>query len=439
MAGKRVRCPGCRHAFRLPLPEAAADIPAAETLAAADEEFPDLSEYLDRRHDSSGEGDDLAEFPVARSRTAEASSTDDIGRPYVARPRTGQKLTPIPDAPPKPKLTPRFQTTGAWSVLVLFIPLAISILMPGIEPLDQLEEVFREHPEIQERAEAATSKEEFLAALPDGRFPGAHLAHDSFMHWVYALISMLAYWGVLGVLWREKTAGPGKLLTTGIVTGTLGILLLLAFQFLAMMTQGVMLRGRGLGMLIFLLIKFIGYSYVCALDPESSLLGSFMGFTCGVGLCEELIKALPIVIYLNSGEKTTWRGACLMGLATGIGFGVSEGIHYSAAYYNGMASGLTYAVRFCSCVALHAIWSSGVALLMYGNQDWLEEFSWESSAMFIVQYLLIAMVLHGLYDTLLKKDMELGALLVAFASFGWWLWVISGHADKPRRKKSSAS
>ena len=125
-----------------------------------------------------------------------------------------------------------------------------------------------------------------------------------------------------------------------------------------------------------------------------------------------------------------------MGLATGIGFGISEGIHYSSAFYNGVEGGLTYAVRFCSCVALHAIWSSGVALLMYANQDYLNEYDWESIGYFFVNYLLVAMVLHGLYDTLLKKEMDLGALLVAFLSFGWWVWIISGHAQKKLKRRS---
>ncbi|MDX1967159.1 MAG: PrsW family glutamic-type intramembrane protease [Planctomycetaceae bacterium] len=437
MAGKRVRCPGCQHAFRLPAAAAAEDFDIRERTAAPDDEFPDLSDVLGRTTEMPPDGDELAEFPALRSRTPSAPGESFV-RPHVARPRVGQKLTSIPANPPKTKQPARFQVTGAWLVLILFLPLAISILLPGRDPEELLEELLRDHPEIEERISAATSKAEFLAALPEGRFPGAHLSHDSLGHWIYASISLLVYWGMLGVVWREKTAGPGTLLITGVVTGTLGILLLLAFQFLAMLTQGVMIWGRGIGALIFLVIKFIGYSYACAEDPESSLVGSFMGFTCGVGLCEELIKALPIVVYLNSGQKTTWRGACLMGLATGIGFGVSEGIHYSAEYYNGIATGLTYAVRFCSCVALHAIWSSAVALLMYNNQDWLQEFSWESSAMFVVNYLLIAMLLHGLYDTLLKKHFEIGALLVAFASFGWWLWIISSHAQKSRRKSAAA-
>ena len=46
------------------------------------------------------------------------------------------------------------------------------------------------------------------------------------------------------------------------------------------------------------------------------------------------------------------------------------------------------------------------------------------------------MVLHGLYDTLLKKDMAFLALLTAAASFGYLAWQIShlrGSDDEDER------
>ncbi|MCE9584740.1 MAG: hypothetical protein K8T20_19795, partial [Planctomycetes bacterium] len=41
----------------------------------------------------------------------------------------------------------------------------------------------------------------------------------------------------------------------------------------------------------------------------------------------------------------------------------------------------------------------------------------------VLKLLSVSMVLHGLYDTLLKRDMEFPALLVAAASFGWFFWL----------------
>jgi hypothetical protein len=45
----------------------------------------------------------------------------------------------------------------------------------------------------------------------------------------------------------------------------------------------------------------------------------------------------------------------LWGMASGIGFGIAEGIMYSGRYYNGVAGADIHYVRFLSCVALHAI------------------------------------------------------------------------------------
>ncbi len=446
--GKRVRCTGCQTPFVVPAPGAAAETEPA--LAAGDgDDFPDLTDDLAelarpaaREFDADEE---LEEFPTPLSAGAakrSRSRAEDADAPsFVVTPVTSgrSRASAVPAIPPATKPPPKLQVWNTTLVLLLFIPLAISILFPEPDPLERIERLIDENPQIAAQVESAQSLDELLAAFPDGKFPGAHLARNTMVHWIYALVAMLVYWGILGIFWREKTATPGKLLLAGLVTGTLGILVLLAFQLLAMSTQGMLIRGRGAGLLIYLFLKFIGYSYVCALDPNSSLLGSFFGFTCGVGFCEELVKAVPLIVYFTASQKTTWRGACLMGLATGIGFGVSEGIHYSAEYYNGMASGLTYAVRFCSCVALHAIWSSGVALLMYSNQDYLSEFDWEVAAMFVLHYLLVAMVLHGLYDTLLKKDMDIGALLIAFVSVGWWLWIISGHAARKSKRRLQAA
>ena len=39
---------------------------------------------------------------------------------------------------------------------------------------------------------------------------------------------------------------------------------------------------------------------------------------------------------------------------------------------------------------------------------------------YALRVLAVPMVLHGFYDTLLKKDMNVWALVVAFASFAWF-------------------
>jgi RsiW-degrading membrane proteinase PrsW (M82 family) len=196
-------------------------------------------------------------------------------------------------------------------------------------------------------------------------------------------------------------------------------------------TEGVWPRGFSIVTILFYIVKFIGYSYAAALDPRSGFLLSCMGFTFGVGFCEEICKMLPLVQHFRYRATLDWRGACVWGLASGVGFGVSEGIHYASKYYNGVQSSDIYAVRFISCVALHAIWSCAAAVTLFEHQDWLQthcstvEFVWR-----LAQIVAVPMILHGLYDTLLKKDMRAGAFLAAVASFGWMVYQLERYHRK---------
>ena len=61
----------------------------------------------------------------------------------------------------------------------------------------------------------------------------------------------------------------------------------------------------------------------------------------------------------------TWRGACLWGMASGVGFGLAEGVLYAGQSYNGVAPAGIYLVRFASCVALHAVWSGSVGITVF--------------------------------------------------------------------------
>jgi RsiW-degrading membrane proteinase PrsW (M82 family) len=269
-----------------------------------------------------------------------------------------------------------------------------------------------------------TSLTDLLMAFPNHRIEGALLGRDTLLHWGFGIISAAGYLGLLFGMFPGTHKRTLRLLLVGLFTGTIGVMLLLAFQVIAEATQGVMIRGRGLGILIFLVFKLIGWSYRCASDPNIGFWGSFFGFTIGVGLCEELCKSLPIRHYLRTARKTGWRGACLTGLASGIGFGVSEGIMYSGSMYNGISDGFTYIIRFVSCVSLHAMWSGSVALMMYKNPDFLDTDEWGDFILGMLYYISIAMVLHGLYDTLLKHDLEWVALLIGLGSYCWMFYLV---------------
>src|SRR4051812_18481329 len=79
---------------------------------------------------------------------------------------------------------------------------------------------------------------------------------------------------------------------------------------------------------------------------------------------------------------------------------------------------------FFSCVALHASWTGAVAMMIWHIQDKLEQDTWYEWLLQILLLISVPMTLHGLYDTLLKREMKLYALLVALASFAWLVLMI---------------
>src|SRR5260370_11662416 len=100
----------------------------------------------------------------------------------------------------------------------------------------------------------------------------------------------------------------------------------------------------------------------------TNVLSCSAGFTFGVGFVEEACKIVPLFLLFLRKKTITWRTAVMWGLASGIGFGVNEGIFYSEMFYNGIAPAMEYVVRFASCVALHAIWCASAGLSLYFTQ-----------------------------------------------------------------------
>lgn len=437
LAGKRIRCPKCQEVLRVPAAEPPTEEPVAEEPEAVPEppveETDDWLSLTEPESSFPKTSDSFDEPAPGRAPPPRVKSTKKKESTFVAY----RDAAESDDSPRKPR--PRAKNSEysnpapsgwrdhlLWVLLAAFIPLAISVVVED-EPIgERIEATVMQNPQLADKLNDNVSKDDFLAAIPDRRIVGAHLAWGTWLHWGYAGLSAMLFFGLISQTLPSEGAGPARLFWTGLITGTAGIVLLLGFQWVAMWTQGFNIRGRGLVVVLFYIVKFVGYSYRAALDPENGFALSFMGFTCGVGLCEELCKALPVVYFLRGDPNCGWRAACVVGLASGVGFGVSEGITYSSDYYNGIAAGMTYLVRFASCVALHATWSGTVAMIMARNQDYVggDGFDWGDAGNFVLHYLSIAMVLHGLYDTLLKKEHQLWALAIAAASFGWLIWLV---------------
>ena len=327
-------------------------------------------------------------------------------------------------------------TKGRWLLYgVLFatmLPLVFSIFVGERDLKERLEQSLAENADAIENLGDEITEEQLLDALPGGKIKGAHLSRQTWMHWIYAGGSLVAFIGLYMALFRNIDSSKSLMMGSALFTATFGIFLLLAFQWLASVSGGVRVWPRGIIGLLFMIVRLIGFSYSAALDPNNGFLSSMLGFTLGVGLCEELCKALPVIWFLRQSRNATWRSACLVGLASGVGFGVSEGIAYSADYYNGLYGIDIYIVRFVSCVALHSAWSGAAAVLMYFNQSYLPGSAdgWGDLLIGIGIYMGVPILLHGLYDTLLKQHYEFGALLAALATVGWLIFIVERLHDE---------
>ena len=375
-----------------------------------DSSFPDLSD-----EDLAGE----ALTPQKKRKKPRRVHEDNQVATTKPQPRPHRALADLPSSGWRQHLH--------WVLILALVPLVLSTVFGDSGSVfEQIKHSVENHPQVNADAvNAATSAYDFAMLCPEHRLDGALLPADTYLHWGIALLSSAAFLGLFLVMWPGKESRAPTLLITGIVTGTVGIFLQLGFQLVNYSMQWVALApGPWIWGLFGLIVSLIWHFNHCDFDGQNKFLSIYFEYTFVIGLYEELCKALPVAFYLSGPEKRSLRTVCLVGLASGVGFGVSEGISYSADCYNGIQDIWIYLIRFLSCVSLHAIWAGSVALLMYRNQDYLE-WSMEGAFGFVVYYLSVAMILNGVYDTLLRKDHELLAVLSALVSFGWFQWTLA--------------
>lgn len=490
-AGKRVACPGCKSPLEIP----AADELGQFDFGSAGGAAPELAD-IDLKS--------IAGLDAAVPSPPTLNSTPPAMTPpaaaHVAAPPTmsgsfagftfpaSSSLAPPKsakkDKTEKKSAPPRLPVAGVssggsgalsakstWPLSLLFgltlVPLALALLIDEDDTEERWqateERLAREDEAALESYETGIAEleagedpmslseatDKALALLPENRIDGAHLPRDSWLHWLYALASITLFLLMLRYFFDRGDAEWPHIVLVGVCVATFGVFFLLTVQFIAAVTQGWLLVSRNIFiMIIFYVFWFIGFSYNAALDPANGFWLSFFGFTFGVGLLEEFSKALPLFFRIRAGEPPNWRGCCMWGLAGGVGFGVAEGIIYASDFYNGVATFGIYPVRFVSCVALHAAWGGAVGIAAYKYQHLLQQNGdWGDLVAAFLRIMAVPMILHGLYDTLLKKEMNLLALLVAVASFVWLVFVMwqatrveeDAEADSMRRALTSKS
>ena len=404
-SGRQARCPECHTILTIPEEQAGDDYDLAPTAAAPQ--------------------------PTPQPAPPSFSQSFPQARPVAAPERPlATRYSPL-NLPAKPTLAPRPPGIRQYFYLFLLLallPLVFFTFQPHDDVGEKLRSAIEAHPDV-------SSAEEFFNALPGHRIEGALLPRESKAQWFMALAAAGLFFSFILVAIPRATKYTRGILFAGVFTGTAGIILLLGFQWAAYSLPLVI--PRGIVGLIILIVKLIGYSYTLA-ESDVNFPLSFLGFTCGVGLCEEITKLLPLIFRTRSTigeEEASWNTLLIWGLASGVGFGIAEGIMYSSRHYNGVQPADIYYVRFLSCVVLHAVWAGSAGIILYKNQGRLagSDSGWTYCAN-LVLIALIPMILHGLYDTLLKKGMDVFALIVAVASFALLAYLI----ESMRRKEPEA-
>jgi RsiW-degrading membrane proteinase PrsW (M82 family) len=157
---------------------------------------------------------------------------------------------------------------------------------------------------------------------------------------------------------------------------------------------------------------------------NGSLVVRLLGFTLGVGLLEELCKALPIyLLLLRPGKLSNPQTAAFYGAMSGLGFAIAEGAAYSLRYAFGLSRGeiglgsyvAANTIRFVSLPLFHAILAGivgyfiGLAAINPSRQG----------AIFFIG-ITIASLLHGLYNTFaagIVGPFMIGFSIVLFVSY----------------------
>jgi RsiW-degrading membrane proteinase PrsW (M82 family) len=142
-----------------------------------------------------------------------------------------------------------------------------------------------------------------------------------------------------------------------------------------------------------------GINTLYAFTQSNNYLLRLIGFILGVGILEELAKAIPLLLIIKHAKEPYIPQSMLFyGLMSGIAFGVFEGVQYQMTvnveldYANAFFMNVA---RLTSLPFLHAIWAgiAGYFIAFAGLYP-----KYRLSLYFLAIF--IPAVIHGLYDTL---------------------------------------
>lgn len=150
---------------------------------------------------------------------------------------------------------------------------------------------------------------------------------------------------------------------------------------------------------LFLLPQWPVVGFFYNLTESSNWFLRLAGFILGVGLCEEVAKAIPLLIIVKTArEPLIPQTMVFYGLISGISFGVFEGVQHqtqiniSLDYANAFFMNVA---RLTSLPFLHAIWT-GIAGYFIAFSNLYPKYRISLSFLTVG----IPALIHGLYNTL---------------------------------------
>ncbi len=139
-------------------------------------------------------------------------------------------------------------------------------------------------------------------------------------------------------------------------------------------------------------------SWLYSMTQSESFLSRMIGFVFGVGVVEEIIKAVPLLYFLRKAKEPILPQTLVYyGMISGLGFGLLEGVLYQTT----TNAELEYNVAFFMNIArlttlpfLHSIWA-GIAgyFIAFANL-----YPRNRQGLYVMA-IAIPAILHGLYDT----------------------------------------
>jgi protease PrsW len=170
-------------------------------------------------------------------------------------------------------------------------------------------------------------------------------------------------------------------------------------------------------------------SFLYALTESKNIFLQFIGFIFGVGVTEEIIKALPLLYIIRTAkEPLIPQTMVYYGLISGIGFGVLEGVQYQTTVNTELGYNAAFFMNIArlTCLPfLHAIWA-GIAGYFIAFAHLFPKYR---KALYIL-CIGVPAVLHGVYDVLGWGLLGLSSTLFSVLLLMYYLKKSSDYQNK---------